>query len=52
MFEEHAQFNPNNDSRIELVRQNKEVQGVFQQAAKKYQAMMDLYMMGTGGGDK
>jgi hypothetical protein len=51
MFEEHAQFDPNNDSRIKLVWQTKEVQGVFQQAAKEYQAMMDLYMMGTGGGD-
>jgi hypothetical protein len=51
MFEEHAQFDPNNDSRIELVWQTKEVQGVFQQAAKEYQAMMDLYMMRTGGGD-
>ncbi len=30
--------------------QIKEAQGVFQQAAKEYQAMMDLYMMGTGGG--
>jgi hypothetical protein len=28
-----------------------ESQGVFQQAAKEYQAMMDPYMMGTGGGD-
>ncbi len=50
MFEEHAQFDPNNDSRIELAWQTKEVQGVFQQATKEYQAMIDLYMMGTGGG--
>ncbi len=51
MFEEHTQFDPNNDSRIQLEWQSKEVQGVFQQAAKEYQAMMDLYMMGTGEGD-
>ena len=31
--------------------QLKEVQGVFQLAAKEYQSMMDKYMMGTGGGD-
>jgi hypothetical protein len=51
MFEEHAQFDPNNYSRIKLAWQNKNVQVVFQQAAKEYQAMIDLYMMGTGGGD-
>jgi hypothetical protein len=51
MFEEHTQFDPNNDSRIKLVWQSKKVQGVFQKAAKEYQAMMNLYMMGTGGGD-
>ena len=31
--------------------QLKEVQGVFQQAAKEYQSMMDKNMMGMGGGD-
>jgi hypothetical protein len=51
VFEEHAQFDPNNESRIRLVWQLKEVQGVFQQAAREYQSMMDKYMMGTGGGD-
>jgi len=51
VFEEHAQFDPNNESRIAMAWQLKEVQGVFQQAAKEYQSMMDKYMMGTGGGD-
>ena len=51
VFEEHAQFDPNNESRIAMAWQLKEVQGVFQLAAKEYQSMMDKYMMGTGGGD-
>lgn len=51
VFEEHAQFDPNNESRIAMAWQLKEVQGVFQQAAKEYQSMMDKYMMGKGGGD-
>ena len=50
-MEEHAQFGPNNYSRIKMVWQIKEMQDVFQEAAKEYQTMMDKYMMGTGGGD-
>jgi hypothetical protein len=51
IFEEHAQFDPNNDSRIKLPWLVKEVQAIFKLVAKEYQVMMDKYMMGTGGGD-
>ena len=51
IFEEHAQFDPNNESRNAMVWQLKQVQSVFQQAAKEYQSMTDKYMMGAGGGD-
>jgi hypothetical protein len=34
-----------------MVWQIKEMQDVFQEAATEYQAMMDKYMMETGGGD-
>ncbi len=51
IFEEHAQFDPNNDSRIKLPWLVKEVQAIFKLVAKEYQAMMDKYMMETGGGD-
>jgi hypothetical protein len=34
-----------------MVWQIKEMRDVFQEPAKEYQAMMDKYMMGTGGGD-
>ena len=50
-FEEYTQFDPNNDSRIKLPWQIKEVQATFKLVAKEYQAMMDKYMMGTGEGD-
>jgi hypothetical protein len=51
VFEEQAQFDPNNESRIAMAWQLNKVQGVFQLAAKENQSMMDKYMMGTGGGD-
>jgi hypothetical protein len=50
IFEEYAQFNPNNESRIELAWSVAEVSAIFDKVAKEYHRMMEIYMKGTGGG--
>jgi hypothetical protein len=49
IFEEYAQFDPNNESRIELAWTVAEVSAIFDKVAKEYHKMMEIYMKGTGG---
>jgi hypothetical protein len=50
IFKEYVQFNPNNESRIELGWTVAEVTAIFDKVAKEYHKMMEIYMKGTGGG--
>ena len=49
-FDEYAQFDPNNHERISLPWTQEEVAAVFKKVQSEYQAAMDKFTMGTGGG--
>lgn len=49
-FDEYAQFDPNNVERISLPWTQEEVTAVFKKIQVEYQAAMDKFTMGTGGG--
>lgn len=49
-YDEHGNFDPNNQSRIALPWTVKETTAIFARLDKEYHVTMDKYTMGTGGG--
>ena len=49
-YEEHGNFNPNNNDRISLPWTVKDVTAILTKLEKEYSASMDKYTQGTGGG--
>ena len=49
-FANYCTFNPNNLARLELPWTEEDVMRIFEKMVAEYQAMMDFYTKGTGGG--
>ena len=49
-FANYCTFNPNNVARLDLPWSQEDVMRIFEKMVAEYQAMMDLYTKGTGGG--
>jgi hypothetical protein len=49
-FADYCTFNPNNLACLELPWTEEDVMRIFEKMVAEYQAMMDFYTKGTGGG--